>query len=92
MSRANPKTTFLELPLNVAGHVALQNSVKRGFELIDAFAQAISAGTGLIASEITYDPGESNSAEAVTTVQGALDDIYNRLIRVEGRVDSNSQG
>ncbi len=93
MSRANPRTSILGLPLNVAGIVALQNSVKRGFELIDAAVGALQSGTGLTAAEIAYDsgnPGDSNSS--ATTVAGALDDIYAQLNVLNVRTDSNSQG
>ena len=36
MAVEDPKTPNLGLPLKVHGHVALQNTVKQGFEIIDA--------------------------------------------------------
>lgn len=37
------QTSNLALPLNVQGHVALQQSVKSGFEKIDAYVAALEA-------------------------------------------------
>jgi|GEM_PF-6807146 len=39
----DPKTATLDLPLKVQGHVALQQTVKTGFELIDAAFAALQA-------------------------------------------------
>jgi len=87
MSRPTKTTTVLGLPLDVHGVVRLQNAVKRGFTLLDAAIAALQGGSGIIATEITYDsgnPGDSNST--ATTVGGALDDLYSKVTALTARV------
>lgn len=92
MSRANPRTTNLGLPLSVAGLVALQNSVKRGFELIDQAIGALQGGQ-LNAASVAYEPDESNSeGTSHANVRDALDNLFERMRAIEtGLNDSNSQ-
>lgn len=93
MAIAQEKTTTLQLPLAAQGHVALMRSYRAAMVLIDSAIAALQGGSGISAAELLYDsgnPGDSNSVQ--TTVQGALDDLYSRVHRLEGRVDSNSQG
>lgn len=61
----DPKTATLSLPLKVHGHVALQQAVKSGFQLIDSAYAALEARvtaleTGLNDSNSQFfdgDPG-----------------------------------
>lgn len=93
MARQSPQTANLGLPLRVAGVVALQQTVKRGFELIDAAIAALQSGTGIRAEEIAYDGGDAgDSNSTATNVAAALDELYARVRAVEDRTDSNSQG
>lgn len=73
MTRPNPTTTFLGLPLNVAGLVAMQDSVKRGFQLIDAATQAL-VGVGVSAEQVTY--GEGSVAETLDSLRQRRSGVF----------------
>lgn len=92
MAISDPTTTVLGLPLKATGHVALAKSFKRAMTLIDSAIAALQGGTGIDATEITYTADDSNSTQAERSVAAELDALRARLTRVEGRVDSNSQG
>lgn len=58
MAVQDPQTANIALPLKVSGHVALQKSVKRGFEIIDTEIAAIKARLNVIEGNLG---GDSNS-------------------------------
>lgn len=83
MARQTPRTSFLGLPLTVAGHAGLQAAVARGFQIIDDFFSSFSVA----AEDVTFDPTADSNSTA-TTVAEALDEMEAFVSGVEFAIPS----